>query len=161
MSVEHDAIHALLRDEKFRRLANAVAQYKSDLLREILYAETGVNDPRCVPLSFTPHCLRTERVKHRDRPESTGILVGWFQLWQFTVGVHVSPSQAMLWDVQASYDAQQGNTSTLIQDPQVTLNLDPVFKNPLFWYTLALTRSGEKVCPGCLLVRCTCSEARG
>lgn len=158
MPIERDAIQALLTDTRFRQLANAVAHYKASLLRELAYAETGINDPRSPLLTFTPHCLRTERVKHRDRPESVGLLVGWFRLSQFIVGIQVNPSHAMLWDVQGMYDAHQGITSTLIQEPDKFLDLEPVFKNPRFWYLLALTRSGEKVCPGCILVQCNCSE---
>ena len=154
---EREAVLALLSEERFRRLSNTIARYKAGVLREIAYAETGINDPRFPALSFIPRCERVERVKRQERPDSAGLLVGWFPLWQYTVGIQVSPSRAMLWEVQASYDARRGDTSTLIQDPQKTLDLDPQFKNPLFWYTLALTRSGEKVCQWCLLVQCGCN----
>lgn len=158
MTIEREAVEALLTDIRFRQRANAIAHYRANLIRELAYAETGINDPRTPIITFTPRCLRTERVKHRDRPESLGVLVGWFRLSQFVVGIQVSPSHAMLWDVQDAYDAQQGITSTLIGEPDRFLDLEPVFKNPRFWYLLALTRSGEKVCPGCTLVTCTCSE---
>lgn len=156
MDVEREAIRTLLSEEKFRRLASEVARYKAGVLRELAYAETGVNDPRFPLLDFIPRCLRVERVKRQSNPTGVGFLVAWFRLWHFTVGIQVSPSRAMLWEVQSSYDDGMGDKSTLIQDPQKVLDLDPVFKNPLFWYTLALTRSGEKVCPFCLLAQCEC-----
>ena len=151
-----EAVQALLTDTRFQLLATTLAHYRANVIKEIAFAETGVNDPRDPLLTFTPHCIKTERVKHRDRPEGTGFLVGWFRLWRFVVGIQVNPSRAILWDVQEEYDSRTGDTSTLIKEPDRVLDLDPVFKNPLFWYLLALTRSGEKVCPACLLVSCTC-----
>lgn len=154
MYSQRNAVQQLLGDEQFRRAAKAIATYRAEVLREIAYAETMVNDQRGPTLTFTPRCERVERVKRRENPEGVGILVAWFRLYGYVVGVQVSPNRAMLWDVQSAYDWGMGDKSTLIEDPQELMGLDPVFQNPLFWYTLALTRSGEKVCPHCLLVKC-------